>query len=166
MKESILKTTLKKFYDAHANEGKYFNGLFKCESTDCSCGDINSPITIFREMKTDGILKPVISQMVEQKKYLSYEETKSHPKRKEERLPPNHDRVIEAPPFTLSTKRARFSVKCSDKNYGKSRVVFSETKPSEAEIERCVETIEESSYICGDRVDILRKFSVNEKIHC
>ena len=81
----------------------------------CSCGDINSPITIFREMKTDGTLKPVISQMVEQKKYLSYEdieETQSHPKRKEERLQSNHDRVIEAPPFTLSTKRACFSVKC------------------------------------------------------
>ena len=117
-------------------------------------------------MKTDGILKPVISQTVGQKKYLSYEETKSHPKRKEERLPSNHDRVIEAPPFTVSTKTARFFVKCSDKNCGKSRVAFSETKPSEAEIERCVETIEESSYIGGDRVDILRKFSVNEKIHC
>ena len=50
-------------------------------------------------------------------------------------------------------------MKCSDKNCGKFRVVFSETKPSETEIERCVETIEESSYIFGDRVDILQKFS-------
>ena len=57
-------------------------------------------------------------------------------------------------------------MKCSAKNCGKSRVVFSEMKPSEVEIERCVQTIEESSYVCGDRVDVLRRFSVNEKIHC
>ena len=45
-------------------------------------------------------------------------------------------------------------------------MVFSETKPSAKDVELCRGKIDESTYVCGDRVDVLRKFACDEKIHC
>ena len=45
-------------------------------------------------------------------------------------------------------------------------MVFSEIKPSNKTVELCREKIDESKYVCGNRVDVLRKFACNEKIHC
>ena len=57
-------------------------------------------------------------------------------------------------------------IQCSHENCGKSRVVFAEIKPSDQEIKAFREKIKDSFYVCGDRVDILRKFACNERIHC
>ena len=45
-------------------------------------------------------------------------------------------------------------------------MVFSETKQSAKDVECSREKIDESTYVCGDRVDFLRRFACNEKIHC
>ena len=157
---------LKTFFDNHAVEGKYFNAFFKCDNDECICGKVHSPPEIFQKMRDEGILRPVLSSTSGQTKYLSYEEIVNHPRRQEERLPSNHNRVVEPPPFTLSTKRSRFAIKCSNEDCCKSRVVFTEIKPSPKDVKLCKEKIDESTYVCGDRVDVLRKFACNERIHC
>ena len=147
-------------------QGKYFNGFFKCNDDACACGEINSPLEIFNKMKEENILQPVASSTAGESKFLSYGETVNDPRHLEERLPSNHGRVIEPPPFTLSTKRSRLAIQCSHENCGKSRVVFAEIKPSGQEIKAFREKIKDSFYVCGDRVDILTKFACNERIHC
>ena len=39
-------------------------------------------------------------------------------------------------------------------------------EPSDAEVQKCTEKMHESLYVCGDHVDVLKKFATNEKLHC
>ena len=88
------------------------------------------------------------------------------PARKEERLPSNHGRIIEPPPFSLTASRARFAVKCTDEGCQKPRLVFSETANSNSKVIEMKAKIAESTFRCGDRIDNLKVFAVDERLHC
>ena len=99
-------------------------------------------------------------------KSLAYEETKEREERNTERLPSNHGRVFDPPPFDLTVSRARFSIRCTDCNCRKPRIVYSMKAPSQKKIDDLKETLKDSTYKCGDRIDVLKVFAVNERMHC
>ena len=104
----------------------------------------------------------MISKTQSTKKYLYYESTRKHPERNKERLPSQGDRFVQKPPFKLESKRARFNIKCSNKNCQKERIVFAETKPTQAKIKQMKKKVEDSTYVCGDTIDDLKIFVCKE----
>ena len=121
---------------------------------------------VFSKMKTEGLLRPVLSQTQTKRIYLSYEDTKNHTFRQQERLPSWNDKVQRKLPIALHGSKARFPIKCSNPECGKSRCVYANHKPSNQKVEELKKTIRESNYTCGDQVDVLDTFVVREELDC
>ena len=78
----------------------------------CTTNGINSPLEIFGKLKTQGIPLPILNKST--KKYLSYEESKTHEDRAKEKLPSRNFKEKSKPKFQLLQSRARTTIDCSE----------------------------------------------------
>ena len=83
-----------------------------------------------------------------------------------ERLPSNNGKVIEEPPFKLTAKTSRLTIKCSNANCQKTRLVYKQTRPKKEDIRAFNDGIEDFAWTCGDRIDDTKTWMVNEKLTC